>query len=189
MHALSLMLPHVNLLFALSYLGGVSSGNIVMGVVLGLATAGVIVLNTVAAWTGWAVGQRAGYGDYQFFFFGWRTLDEGWHKFFLLWQIGDSMVAFMAVIAAMCLAVGMLGLGEEKEVPWYFKYPSIPIGAAAMLIVGWPLILWTELIVSRNGLESETDMIAVWLFIAQVVTMLLPSCGARLGCFKGRQGR
>jgi hypothetical protein len=31
-----------------------------------------------------------------------------------------------------------------------------------------------ELIVSRNDIESDTDMIAVWLFVAQVVLMLMP---------------
>lgn len=74
-HALSLILPHFNFLYALSYLGGVSSGNAVMGALLGLGTAAVIVLNTVSAWTAWAVYQPQGYDVYQFFFFRWRTLD------------------------------------------------------------------------------------------------------------------
>lgn len=48
-----------------------------------------------------------------------------------------------------------------------------------MLLFCWPLILWTELIVQRNRIESETDMIAVWLFVAQCVAMLAPSCMPR----------
>jgi hypothetical protein len=43
-----------------------------------------------------------------------------------------------------------------------------------VLFFAWELILWVELIISRNHIESPTDMIAVWLFIAQIVTMVLP---------------
>jgi len=31
--------------------------------------------------------------------------------------------------------------------------------------------------VQKNHIESATDMVAVWLFIAQVATLLAPSCG------------
>jgi hypothetical protein len=31
-------------------------------------------------------------------------------------------------------------------------------------------------------------MTAVWLFVAQVVTMLIPKCIADLSCFTGRKG-
>ena len=80
LHALSLIPVHWNTIFAVSYLGGVTSGNIVMGLLLGLGTAGVIVLNNVASWTSWATNQTEGFGVYQFFFFGWRTLNPSWHK-------------------------------------------------------------------------------------------------------------
>lgn len=180
MHAVSLILPHLNLLFAFTYLGGVSSGNIVMGLLMGLGTAGVIIFNTVCAWTAWAVHMPEGYGEYQFFFFGWRTLNEDWRKFFAVWQVSDSIFAFICVVAAIGIAVYVAV--EDKEVPWFFRYLAIPLGAAAMLLVGWPLIMWTELIVQRNDIESETDMIAVWLFVAQAVTMMVPSCGSSLAC-------
>jgi len=183
LHALSLALVHFNLIYAISYLGGVTSGNIVMALLLGFGTAGVIVLNTVAAWTSWATNQLEGFGVYQFFFFGWRTFSPGWHKFILVWQIFDSIVAFSCLFAAIGIATAVVNLDEKP--PWYLKYSAIPIGAVAMLLGGWPLILWTELLVARNHIESATDMIAVWLFVAQVGAMLIPSCSACFGRFKG----
>ncbi|KFY45458.1 hypothetical protein V494_00954 [Pseudogymnoascus sp. VKM F-4513 (FW-928)] len=60
LHALSLLPVHFNLLFVFTYLGGVTSGNLYMGIFLGLGTAGVIILNTVAAWTSWATNQPEG---------------------------------------------------------------------------------------------------------------------------------
>ncbi|KFY29223.1 hypothetical protein V493_02483 [Pseudogymnoascus sp. VKM F-4281 (FW-2241)] len=187
LHALSLLPVHFNQLFVLTYLGGVTSGNIFMGGLLGLGTAGVIVLNTVAAWNSWATNQPEGYGVYQFFFFGWRTLSPGWHKFILVWQISDSIFALICLIAAISLSIGMPLATEEEstKTPWYLeKYPLIPIGAAVAMLVGWPLILWTELIVARNKIESDTDMLSVWLFIAQVGTMLIPASSTYFGCMK-----
>ncbi|KAL4769839.1 hypothetical protein BDW60DRAFT_194001 [Aspergillus nidulans var. acristatus] len=54
-----------------------------------------------------------------------------------------------------------------------------------MLIIAWPLILWVGLIVQRNHIVFKTDMVAVWLFVAQVGTMLIPSWSSvrRLVCF------
>jgi hypothetical protein len=190
LHALSLGLPHLNMTFALTYLGGISSGNTIIGVILGLGTAGVVTLNTVTAWTAWAIDQPEGYGVYQFFFFGWRTLSPGWHKFILLWQISDSILAFVAVLAAIIVSALLPTQMRKKaedffdKFPWYFRYPiAIFGGAFVMLFCFWPLILWTELIINRNHLESETDMIAVYLFIAQVVVTFLPPSPKTFGCF------
>ncbi|KAL6865536.1 hypothetical protein ACO1O0_001630 [Amphichorda felina] len=183
MHAVSLVLVHVNMLFSFTYLAGVSSGNIFMGLFLGLGSAGVIVLNTVAAWTAWATNMREGYGEFQFFFFGWRKLSKGWHTFILLWQISDSLFAFVCFMTALSIPFVIRNKDKDREYPWWLRYPAIPLGAAAMLLIGWPLILWTELIVQRNNIESETDWVAVWLFIVQVGTLLAPSCTATLGCF------
>lgn len=183
LHALSMLPVYFNFIYALTYLGGITSGNIVMAVLLGLGSAGVMVLNTVSAWISWATNQEEGFGVYQFFFFGWRTLDPGWHKFFLLWQICDSIGAFVFLIAAIAISIMALTWEDDEELPWYLRYPAIPVGAVAMLLFfGWPLIMWTELIVARNNIESETDMIAVWLFIAQVATMLIPSFSPFSGC-------
>jgi len=181
MHAISLVLVHVNMLFSISYLGGVASGNIFMGALLGLGTAGVIILNSVAAWTAWASNMREGFGEYQFFFFGWRTLSKGWHTFLLLWQISDSILAFTCIGAALIIPITLTQV-DRKKFPWWLRYPAIPLGAAVMLLIGWPLILWTELIVQRNHIESETDWVAVWLFVAQVGTMVIPSCGLTFSC-------
>ena len=187
LHALSLLPVHFNLLFIFTYLGGVTSGNLFMGIFLGLGTAGVIVLNTVAAWICWATNQQEGYGVYQFFFFGWRTLSPGWHKFLLVWQISDSLFALNCLYLAIYLPIKMAKHTKEEmdKIPWYFgKYPLIPVGAAGALLIGWPLILWTELIVARNNIESDTDMVSVWLFIAQVGAMLMPSSSANFGCIR-----
>jgi hypothetical protein len=175
LHALSLLPVHFNFLFVMTYLGGITTGNIIMGLLLGISTAGVIVLNSVAAWTSWATNQPEGFGVYQFFFFGWRTLSPGWHKFILLWQIGDSILALNCLIVAIGAPIALATRKAEKELPWYCNtYPMILIGAVVMLLCGWPLILWTELIVARNRIESATDMVAVWLFVAQVGAMLIP---------------
>jgi len=180
LHALSLLPVHFNTLFAITYLGGVSSGNAFTAILLGFGTAGVIALNAVAAWVSWATNQPEGYGVYQFFFYGWRTLSPRWHKFFLLWQIADSLISFSCLISAIFIPIQLLDADEDP--PWYARYLTIPVGAAGMLLLGWPLILWTELIVSRNHIESATDMIAVWLFVAQVGAMLIPNCSTYLRC-------
>ncbi|EFY85087.1 hypothetical protein J3459_011207 [Metarhizium acridum] len=190
LHALSLLPVHFNLIYVVTYLGGVTSNNIFMAMVLGMGTAGVIVLNTVSAWVSWATNQPDGFNEYQFFFFGWRTLTEGWHRFILVWQISDSIFALVSVFAAIYTAIRMVYLDEvdysSKIIPWRgdlssgissYKYPDILIGSAVIMFGGWPLILWTELIVQRNHIESDTDMVAVWLFIAQAVAMIVPSCG------------
>jgi hypothetical protein len=38
--------------------------------------------------------------------------------------------------------------------------------------------------VAGNHIESPTDMIAVWIFVAQVGAMLIPSFSRYLGCFR-----
>jgi hypothetical protein len=177
LNALCLLPVHFNTMYSLSYLGGVTSGNIVMGILLGFGTAGVMVLNNVTAWTSWATNQPEGYGEYQFFFFGWRTLDANWHKFFLVWQIFDSLEALTMLTIAISLAIAVTGMEDEEFEEWsawWMRYPFIPLGAVVMLVLAWPLILWVELIVARNNIESATDYIAVWLFVAQVVAMLIP---------------
>lgn len=177
LHALSLLPVHFNFLYAITYIGGVTSGNIYMGLALGLGTAGVAVLNCISAWTSWAINQPEGYGVYQFFFFGWRTLTPSWHTFILLWQIGDSILALNCIISSLYLSISTpLKSADGGKKPWYLTtYPMIFVGAAGIMLCGWPLVLWTELIVARNHIKSETDWIAVWLFIAQVGAMLIPS--------------
>lgn len=183
LHALSLLIQHFNLIYTISYLGGITSGNIVMGILLGLGTAGVMITNTLAAWTSWATNQPDGFGIYQFFFFGWRTLSPDWHTFFLCWQIFDSLATILNVVAAIVISIQTAEQkdGGVNKVEKYFRTIIwIPYGAAIMLLGSWPLILWTELIVARNNIESDTDMIAVYLFIAQAVAMLVPD----FGCLK-----
>lgn len=186
LYALSLLLPHFNLLYAVTYLGGITSGNVPMAVIQSLATVGVMALNTASAWISWETNMPEGFGIYQFFFFGWRTLSPGWHTFLLLWQIFDTITAVSLGIAGIVIAVNMaLKAPDENSV--IIRYVAMPVGAAAALFVAWPLILWTELIIARNHVESPTDWIAVWLFIAQVVALVMPPTSTFLGCFRGRK--
>lgn len=111
----------------------------------------------------------------------------------MLWQISDSGLALAGVVAAIVIVVRLafqehVGDGFAKLVKWWYTYTAVPAGRLVMLFVSWPLILWTELIILRNELESETDIVAVWLFVAQAVTILLPSCGLSLSCFLGGLG-
>ncbi|KAK2730831.1 hypothetical protein FQN57_004052, partial [Myotisia sp. PD_48] len=159
LHALSLLPVHFNTLYALVYLGGISVGNLPMAILLSVCTTGVIVLNIICGWICWTTNQREGFGVYRFFFFGWRTLNSGWHKFILLWQIFDSIAALGCVIMAFVLAFRSSRVTAE-DLRWHWKYTAIFPGAAIMLLIGWPLILWSELLVAGNHIESPTDMIA-----------------------------
>ena len=186
--ALCLLVPHFNLIFALTYLGGVTSGDVILAVLLSLGSAGVLVLNNVAAWISWTTNQPDGFGVYQFFFFGWRTLNSNWHIFMLLWQIFDTLLAVMMVILAFVFITLATEAFEGEDIPWWgSKYVMIPIGAAVILLAFWPLIVWTELIVARNQMESATDWVAVWLFVAQVGALLVPPSSVFLGCLGWRK--
>jgi len=182
MHALSMLLVHYNTVCAFTYWGGITSGNYFMAAILGLGSASLIILNNVSGWISWITNQPEGFGVYRFFFFGWRTLTPGWHKFLLVWQISDSMesvtFAIIAIGGAFYSTLVAKDSDSESDKPrWWWRYPMIPIGAAIMLFVSWPLILWMELLVHGNNIESATDWVAVWLFIVQIVTMIVPSCG------------
>jgi len=175
---LSLLPVHFNTIYSISYLGGVSSGNMVFGVLLGLGTAGVMCVNNAAAWESWISNQPDGFGQYEFYFYGWRTLTPGWHKFIMVWNISDTLELVTFAVIAIVLAVIVAALDDESELDdwtqWFVRYLAIPVGAIAMLLISWPLIMWVELIYARNHIQSDTDMIAVWLFVAQVVLMLIP---------------
>jgi hypothetical protein len=173
-HALSMVIANFNLFNNIIYLGGVTSANYGVAVLLALVTTGMMILNNVSAWLSWSTNQSDGFGVYQFFFFGWRTLSPGWHKFFLLWTIADTVLTIVFVGLAFHFAIMAVKMAEEENIEWWWRYPAIPIGAAISMLFYWLLIMWTELIVARNHIESDTDYIAVWLFIAQVVTMLIP---------------
>jgi hypothetical protein len=175
LHALSLLPVHFNLIYAITYLGGITSGNICMGAILGFGTAGLLIFNTVAAWTSWATNLPEGYGVYKFFFFGWRTLTPGWRTFILLWQITDTLGAITSAFLSISIAMSIEDDDDLEDAPqWWNLCLSIILGPPLMLFWTWPLILWTELIIARNHIESQTDNVAVWLFVAQAVAMLLP---------------
>ena len=192
LHALSLCPIHFNILYYVTNMSGVTSGHIAIGAVLGVATVGLDTFQTVAAWKAYNEDLPAGIGVYQFFFFGWRTLTPNRRRFFCFWQVFDTILAVIFASAAFLLATKSPKIDPElKEyvTKWWIKPITITCGAAAVLIIAWPVILWTELIVTRNKLESATDWVAVGLFAAQVGAMLLPSAKQVLGCVRGRYGK
>jgi hypothetical protein len=188
LHALSLMTVNFNFFYAITYLGGISAGNIFMRLFLVAGTVLVMILNTATSWRSWATNQVQGFGEYQFFFFGWRTLGPGWHLFLMLWQIGDIITVLVFICVCCYLAfVKLIGMKQEHLPDYFQKYPSVITGAAVTLLFIWPLILWTELIVQRNHIQSETDWTAVGIFIFQTAALLAPSSKTFLGCVGWRQ--
>ncbi|EAU83307.2 hypothetical protein CC1G_10748 [Coprinopsis cinerea okayama7 len=197
LHALSLLPVHLNLVYAITYLGGITAGNAFIGVPLGLGTAGLMILNTVTAWISLKTNLPEGDGVYQFFFFGWRTLSKGWRIFFLLWQINDTLVVaasvFIGIIWGVIISFDpetIFSIQSRDFLLW--RETAILWGPPTMLLFTWPLVLWMELIVQKNNIVSETDMVSVWLFIAQVATMVWPSLvnlvGAIWWCGKRKAG-
>ncbi|KAH6903123.1 hypothetical protein BKA70DRAFT_1301627 [Coprinopsis sp. MPI-PUGE-AT-0042] len=174
-HALSLCPFLLNLVYAITYLGGISSGNIIIIIILGLGTAGLMMFNVACAWISWKDVLPDGYGAYQFFFFGWRTLTPGWRTFILCGNIADTLFDIGALVGIFMVAGFSLDATEDEDTPQsWMRYPLIAIGPPLALLITWPVILWIELIVHRNHIVSETDMISVYLFIGQVVLMILP---------------
>ena len=110
LHALSLLPVQFNLILVITYLGGITSGNLIMGLLLGFGTEGVIVLNNVAAWTSWLTNLPDGFGVYQFFYFGGRVLSPSWRIFFLVWQIFD----FITVVGCLLFAI-VCAIAETRE--------------------------------------------------------------------------
>ena len=176
LHALSLLMSAFNFCYTVTYLGGVSSGNYLSALIVGFGTAGVMILNNVTAWISWSTTQVQGFGVYQFWFFGWRTLGPNWHRYFLIMQVIDTMSLFSSVIFAITVAFRTAAIAKDKAPAWWYRYQVIFAGGVGVLLSIWPIILWTELIIARNHIVSETDKTAVWLFIVQVVTMSAPPC-------------
>lgn len=176
LHALSLLMSQFNFCYTVTYLGGVSSGNYLSALIVGIGTAGVMILNNVVSWTSWSTSQVQGFGVYQFWFFGWRTLGPNWHRYFLIVQVIDTVSLFGSVIFAITVAFRTAAITKDKAPAWWYRYQVIFAGGVGVLLSIWPIMLWTELIVARNHIVSETDKTAVWLFIVQVVTMLAPPC-------------
>ncbi|KAK5048497.1 hypothetical protein LTR84_005587 [Exophiala bonariae] len=184
LHALSLLMSQFNFCYTLTYLGGVSSGNMVSAVIVGFGTAGVMVLNNAVAWVSWSTAQVQGYGVYEFWFVGWRTLSPHWHRWFLLIQLVDTLSLLGSVVFAVTIAFRTAAATKDKALVWWYRYQMVFAGGVGVLLSIWPIILWTELIIARNHIMSDTDGTAVWLFVVQVVAMLAPPC---FGCCARRE--
>jgi hypothetical protein len=173
LHALSLSTPAFSFFFCVTYCAGLPSGNPIISVINTLGTIALLILNDVSVWTSWVTNMPEGFGEYRFFFFGWRTLGPGWHRFFQAGQVFSSIEILVIIFGALSF-MQPVNSREDAAERLTKRYSMILVGAAGTLIAIWPLIMWTELIVAHNHIESATDYISVWLFIAQVVAMLIP---------------
>jgi hypothetical protein len=183
LHALSILVSEFNFCFTVTYLGGVSSGNYLSALLVGFGTVGVMVLNNVVAWTSWSTAQVQGYGVYEFWFFGWRTLGPHWHRYLCVVQIIDTLALIGSAWAAIVIAFRTAQLTKDAAPAWWYRYQVIFGGGIGVLLSIWPIMMWMELTVRRNHIVSETDTTAVWLFVVQLVTMLAPPC---FGCYERR---
>ena len=176
-HAISLLMPHFNLLYAISYLGGVSSANPLVLMICCFATAGAIVLNTMNTWRTFA-GNGSPSDIYQFFFFGWRTpTTTGWSVFFILWQVFNTLLVLASLTMIYHYLVAAPIASEESGLGRLWGWRRLAARPIVSLFVfiqfGWPLILWTELIISRNRIQGESDSLSMIMFIVQVAAMLI----------------
>ncbi|PPR00506.1 hypothetical protein CVT24_005527 [Panaeolus cyanescens] len=181
LHALSLLPTYLNLIYSFTYLGGVPSANIFVGMLAALGTAAMMMMNIITGWVSLKTNLPEGEGVYIFYFFGWRTLTKSWMKFLVAWQVFDTLIAL-----AMIGVTVVLGYWIPKHVcaddsdPFEKHkflvrkklYPLVVIlvGPPVLLVlVGWELILFMELLVNKNNIESETDMVSIYLFIVQAL--------------------
>jgi hypothetical protein len=172
---------HASTTFALVYIGGIFSKYGVISGLLGMSAIALLWMNNTAAWISWNTGRGAGFEEWEFFFFGWRRLSEGWHLFLLVWQIFNSLEALAMSIVYIVLSLGYSESSDQhsegktvKPVKWWYTLAAIPVGGSAMVLIVCPYTVWMELIVQRNKVQSDTDWVAVSLFVAQVVFMLMP---------------
>ncbi|TEB21387.1 hypothetical protein FA13DRAFT_1799917 [Coprinellus micaceus] len=91
-------------------------------------------------------------------------------------SISDTIESAIAVIAALALGF-VLPWTPIPEDTWedfvVWRDTALLWGSVAALVMVWPFILWTELIV-KNNIVSEMDMISVYLFVAQIVALVGP---------------
>ncbi|KAF9053230.1 hypothetical protein BJ165DRAFT_1446416 [Panaeolus papilionaceus] len=177
LHALSLLPQYFNFIYAITYLGGIPAGNVYMTSVSGLGAAALVIMNCITAWISYKTNLPEGDGVYQFFFFGWRRLTKGWRTFFLLWNIGDTGLTFVMLLATYQVVRWTNAANKIAKDDAYkaWRASSLFWGSLVVLIVIWPLIMWMELIIKRNNIVSETDMIAIYLFIGQAILIVIPN--------------
>ncbi|KAF5330611.1 hypothetical protein D9619_005190 [Psilocybe cf. subviscida] len=190
LHALSMLPAHLNIMYALTYLGGLSAGNYFLTSALLMGTAAVLILNNITNWTSYLTNLPEGYSVYRFFFFGWRTLSHNWSILFLLWAVGDSIATFIYVVIGAYVGTCAVELSQDMEEGNTFRSwndTSLLWGSVLGLAFCWPLILWTEMIVQGNHIVSETDWISIYLFIAQISLLVIPII-YRLSCSFWRRG-
>ncbi|KAF6744606.1 hypothetical protein DFP72DRAFT_1018729 [Ephemerocybe angulata] len=179
-HALSLVIAYLNAMYAITYLAGLSAANHLYFSLQALGVAGMLTINAISGWINCTQNLPKGDGVYRFWFFGWRRLSEGWRGLAIFIQVlitlGSLILAIVVIILARRHSQFMGKYAKEQGEPWgkWWRIGAIALLTLIVLIFGWPLALWMELVVLKNGLVSETDWVAVYLFIAQVVMMIIP---------------
>ncbi|PPR00504.1 hypothetical protein CVT24_005528 [Panaeolus cyanescens] len=181
LHALSLIPPYLNFIYSVTYLGGVPSGNIVVGGISATASAALIMMNVATSWVSITTNLPEGDDVYAYYCFGWKTLSKSSRRSFTAWNVFDTLFSIAMAVCCFFVAFVSWDYFKEHKDSKEFKMEKISSALAAvvlgppivLLLIGWELIMWIELIVQRNHIVSETNMIAVYLFIAQVVLMII----------------
>ncbi|KAF5330606.1 hypothetical protein D9619_005194 [Psilocybe cf. subviscida] len=178
LHALCMLPQYLNTLYAFTYAAGISAGNHWLSVITCLGTIAALIINNITTWTAYLTDLPEGYGVYRFYFFGWRTLSPNWRTLFLLWAVFDSFATFdyiaLSVYVAGVTPVASKEVKNDDTFKWWSD-TSLVWGSVVGLVMFWPVVLWTELIVKENHIVSETDMISFYLFIVQIALLAIPS--------------
>lgn len=178
LHALCMLPQYLNTIYPFVYLAGISAGNGLLSFLLCIGTLAALIINNITTWTIYWRDLPEGYGIYRFFFFGWRTLSPKWRTLFHLWAISDTIFTLLFIGLSIYVAAVVPAASEsakdDDDIRWW-NDTSLVWGSVLCTVVFWPLVLWVELIVKENHIVSETDMIAVYLFVAQIALLVIPS--------------
>ena len=148
--ALYLLLPYFNMIFAISYVAGVSTRHWFLAFLLWGGTTFMIVVNTIATWKAYEY-MKDGYGVYDFCFFGCRELNIDWHNyFFRIWTISGTAMCVVSVIWTIAMAV--LAVKKNSDVNKFIRalgwnkfklvIVAIFLGSFFMTIGFWPIFLY-----------------------------------------------
>ncbi|KAF5330529.1 hypothetical protein D9619_005187 [Psilocybe cf. subviscida] len=170
--------PYLNTMYAITYFAGISAANYWLSYTMCIGTIAALIINDISTWMAYLTNLTEGNGVYRFFFFGWRTLSPSWRKLFLVWAVFDSLATLIYICISLWLAAWTPEASKDVEDDEDFgcwQDTSLVWGSILGLVVSWPFVLWTELIIQRNHIVSATDWISVYLFIAQIALLAIPS--------------
>lgn len=175
LHALSMLPPYLNTIYAITYFGGLSTENSVLSFVMCIGTIAALIINNITTWMAFLMNITEGYGVYRFWFLGWRTLSHQWHTFFLMWAMFDSFATVAYIGVSIYLATVALKWSKDAGDDKQFRRWEDRSLLSGSVIVFCLFAAWTELIVYSNHIVSATDWVSVHLFILQIVLTAFPS--------------